>query len=393
MTIATTRTAAAPAARAQVAVAAGLSFNSRLLLLNGLAIAAVVINHASHYALITLTQWPMAETLSPAAVIATVGGARYYAFLALEKLPIFSVPAFLFISGFFAAYAARGPAPGRLWSVIRTRLWALLVPYLIWSVVLLGTQMLSDRSLTPVRALARLLYGGALPHYFFVPLLCQLYLVSPWLAALARSRPRALLTGTALIQLAANSVFYLQAAAPAFLPSPVYTLVSKWSLFPMWLFFFSLGIVAGFQLGALKAWLRRVRWPLAALTLGMAALAIAEADVAFRITGANWRSLPLTVPSSLYAVLFVLSFLAFEAALPAERALGFLSKRTYGIYLLHSTVILGAAVAISRVAPALFNFQLVVQPLLVAIGLAAPLLLMTAIARSRFSKLYRHLFG
>ena len=66
-----------------------------------------------------------------------VGTFPYYVMLVIQQLTAFSVPSFLFVSGFFVAYAARGERSTLTWKTVGTRIGNLLVPYLIWSTVIL----------------------------------------------------------------------------------------------------------------------------------------------------------------------------------------------------------------------------------------------------------------
>lgn len=108
----------------------------RLFLLNGLAILAVVCSHATGWGSIAMSPWADRYRLVVGPDYDQTGTLPYYMLLAMKCLMPFSVPAFLFVSGFFVAYAARGSQSALSWKMVIVRLRNLLVPYLIWSVVI-----------------------------------------------------------------------------------------------------------------------------------------------------------------------------------------------------------------------------------------------------------------
>ena len=65
-----------------------------------------------------------------------LGSPPYYIFLIIKQLTVFSVPAFLFVSGFFVAYAYRSKETSLNWGMEKKRIINLIIPYLIWSAVI-----------------------------------------------------------------------------------------------------------------------------------------------------------------------------------------------------------------------------------------------------------------
>jgi membrane-bound acyltransferase YfiQ involved in biofilm formation len=366
----------------------------RLSLLNGLSILAVVINHATHRGFVAMFFWTDRYRTVSVPNYDQMGSFMYYLLTVLEKLAVFSVPSFLFFSGFFIAFAARGSQSTLSWKMVRQRIFNLALPYVIWSVVIFIVNAFNGEVLTLQRYLMRLLYGGAIPHYYFVPLICQLYILSPLLVQLAKKRPAFLLVGTALIQLLMMSFSYLG----LFLQNPALDLIIKvmhyWTWFPMWIFFFAFGVYAGFHLDALKNFISRWKWVLLGATFIFGALAVLEANGIFTRTSQNWRDTPLTLPSTLYALTFMMAFLAFEKSpMPLSKLFTQLSSKSYGIYLTHTIVLGVVAWWFYRFMPDMLAYQAIFQPLLVASGIGIPLVLMIWISRSPASKMYRFLFG
>ena len=72
----------------------------RLLYMNGLAILAVVLNHARVWGVVAMVFW--ADRYKPVTVpdYSQVGSAEYYSLLVLDGIIQFAIPTFLFVSGF-----------------------------------------------------------------------------------------------------------------------------------------------------------------------------------------------------------------------------------------------------------------------------------------------------
>jgi len=77
-------------------------------------------------------------------------------------------------------------------------------------------------------------------------------------------------------------------------------------------FFYSLGIVCGFHLGDLRAWLSQHRSQVYAVLLISAILALLESYLALRYVDMNLKSQVQSIPSSVYAVSFILAFLSID---------------------------------------------------------------------------------
>lgn len=320
-----------------------------------------------------------------------VGTLPYYGLIAIQQLATFSVPAFLFISGFFIAYAARGSQPTLSWKVVRARITNLLWPYLVWSLVIFVGDFLDGMSYSLLEYLRRLAVGGATGAYFFVPLLCQLYLLSPFIARWGKVRGSQLLLASALIQLTATGLLYLRLFGVVL---PHVRRLSDWMFF-WWAFYLPLGVVCGFHFKLVKQWLSRFKWGLLMATIALGALSIIESEVLYNLTQDDgWAHGVSKFSTFLYAVTFILLFLAFDKiSLPFTRTIDWIGARSYGIYLLHPKVMEFVARVICHIAPWLLAHQVLYQPVLVVSSMGIPLLFMAGVARSPAKKFYRYLFG
>lgn len=364
----------------------------RLSLLGGLAIFAVVLNHAAQWGFITLFEWNPSQFIEGGLVKEPTGSLTYFTLLTLEKLPIFCVPAFLFISGFFAAYAAR---KGKVsWKIIRSRLTWLLIPYFIWATLLNLPNFIQGEDLALLRYLWRLFWGSGIGPYFFVPLICQLYILSPWIAPLAKERPKLLLAITGGIQGSILLFSYIHLLSDQALVTFSFSILSRWSLFFMWWFYFALGMVSGYHLKAFKVWVEKLKWLWLSLAVVSAGVMLLEADWVFKTYAVNWRDNPFTLPSSLYALAFILSFLAFnQVKIPGTAIWTYLNAHTYGIYLIHVFIVIKIPWVIRAFLPVLLNFPILIVLITTIFSIGVPLLLMKFIFHSPLRVAYRYLFG
>jgi membrane-bound acyltransferase YfiQ involved in biofilm formation len=304
--------------------------------LRGLAILAVVCNHATGWGYIAMFWWAHRYRQVTPPNYDQIGTLSYYSLVAIQQLALFSVPAFLFISGLFTAYAARGSQPTLSWKVVRVRITNLLWPYLVWSLVIFVGDFLQGTSYSLVEDLRRLAVGDATGAYFFVPLLCQFYLFSPFIAKWGKAKSGQLLLASALIQLTVTVLTYLRLFG---MVSSDIRRLGSW-VFIWWAFYFPLGVVCGFHFKLVKQWLSQFKWGLLMATIALVVLSIIESEVLYNLTlDYDWARGIFKFSTFLYTVAFVLLFLAFDKiSLPFIRTVDWIGTRSYGIYLLHPKV-------------------------------------------------------
>lgn len=366
----------------------------RVFLLMGLAIFAVVLSHAAGWGQIAMINW--ADRYRPVTVpnFDQVGGLSYDILLVVRQLTVWAVPAFLFCSAVFVTYAVRGSRGVFNWKMARVRVVDLLIPYLIWSVVWFAADALEHYILTPGEYLSRLITGTADGGtYFFVPLLCLFYLLSPWMVPMARSHPKRLLAIAVVVQTAGFIVQYLLILGVA-VPPYISWIIAPWLVF-RWAIYFTLGLVFGLHTERLKRAILQHEWVLISATLITGFLAIFEAEAIYWATGAELRYVPLTFTTALFSIAFILAFVVFEKVpVPFPTRVNQLGSKSYGIYLLHMKAMSYVARVIRQIAPRILAYQvLLFTPIMLAVGLGVPLLLMAAVTRSPARKYYRYLFG
>jgi fucose 4-O-acetylase-like acetyltransferase len=366
----------------------------RLLLLNGLAVIAVVVQHASGWGFTTLFWWTDRYSGVAPPDFSDLGSATYYALRFAEQVTVFAPAAFLFTSGVFVAFAAGrdGRAFGLDKATGRVRM--LVIPYVAWSCALFLLRA-ADGIVEPPRGyLAGLLIGGAAEPYYYVPLVVQLYLLAPLFTPPLRKHWKPLLLFAAVLQLATQTARY-----PVLLgwnmPSATWIVghTPGWFL-PLTAFWFVFGVAAGFHWSGLMQWLARWRPVLPWTTLALALLGVLEWELLLHASGKSWLTPGPTVIDALYSVSLILMFLSLVSVqVPVRGQLDWIGERSFGIYLLHAPVLELLARTSYHSAPALLGHQWLFQAILVAGGLALPLLLMALVNRTPIRPVYNYVFG
>ena len=366
----------------------------RLLLLNGLAVVAAVVQHASGWGFTSLFWWTDRYAGVAPPDFTQVGSATYYALRIAEQLTVFAPPAFLFVSGVFVAFAAGRDGTAFGWDKAAGRVRMLVIPYVAWSLALFALRAADGVVDEPRGYVTRLLLGGAAEPYYYVPLVVQVYLLAPLLTPLLKKHWKPVLIFAAAVQLGAQAARY-----PVILgwEMPAATWVVEhtpgWFM-PLTAFWFVFGVAAGFHWSALTQWLSRWRPVLPWAALGLALLGVREWELLLRGSGNEWVAPWPTVVDSLYSSALILTFLSFAGArLPAWDQLDRLGEQSFGIYLLHAPVLELLARTSYHAAPSLLGHQWLFQAILVAGGLGLPLLLMAIVNRSSIRPVYNYVFG
>jgi membrane-bound acyltransferase YfiQ involved in biofilm formation len=171
-------------------------------------------------------------------------------------------------------------------------------------------------------------------------------------------------------------------------------LLPSW-FFPGLAFWFSIGMVIGFHLQELKVLLSMVdRRVLLTLLAGLFLAGMLEWEFLLRLSGQDWIAPRDTLIDAFYSGVFILTYISFDdSRYPLTSEIGGLGTKSFGIYLVHAPVLEYSARMIYHFAPLLMAYQVLFLPILIALGLGIPLLLMTAVKKSPAKLSYSYLFG
>ncbi|MFI5394398.1 MAG: acyltransferase [Candidatus Binatia bacterium] len=305
--------------------------DSRLLeldLLRGQAIVAVVTLHAG-------------TRFYVAADSASVDG--LFA-IALRCIAIIGVPVFLMLSAatLTLAYPTAIHSPAALARFFTRRLRRVVVPYVSWSLLLLVISGASAWSLGGVaRALAT---GSASYQYYFVPLICQFYLLFPLFQPLFRLSDR---RAVALLLAAASMVTTMLwwRYRPAYFWEPFW--LSAWLVYP-----FVGGLLAARLAAARTLARRRSRvWLVATGAAWLVLLALSsDQSVREHTVFAPTMYQPLVVALSLAAaaLLFGIDTHATIHARGIAHMFREIGQHSYGIFLVHALALRGVSFCTGR---------------------------------------------
>ena len=162
----------------------------RLLLLNGLAILAVAIHHASGFGFQAMFNWTDVYMDVAVPNYDQVGGWQFWGIVLTQQVDNFALPAFMFVSGFFGAFMAGSGKTPMKWGVVWGRIRTLLIPFAIWTSVFF---VLFKRGLPDS-------FNELFDRYYYIVLLCQYYLLSPWLIPIVRKHPILMLVAAAVLE-------------------------------------------------------------------------------------------------------------------------------------------------------------------------------------------------
>lgn len=367
----------------------------RLLYLNGLATLNVVIYHATAWVYISMFWWAhrYAEVISPD--FTRLGGFPYFVVRTIEQTIIFTIPSFIFISGFFIAAATGKTQETISWQVILKRVKNLVIPYVFWSILLFVSDfVINNEKYNATEYLRRIFTGGAADPFYFIPLLVQLYLLSPWIVRAARSKPWLLLALTGLAQVAVLALQYTDILNASYPLLDAFDFLTQSWFFPGHIFWFVFGIVAGFNISKVRDFAIRFRWLWLATAAALLLLGIYEWEFLRINSGQDWIGPKETVLDNFYALAFLLTFIAFEKIkYPFNNQISNLGAKSFGIYLSHAPILEYTARAFYHFAPAVFLYPLLFLLILIFVGLAIPLTAMAVTLKSPLKRIYVYVFG
>jgi peptidoglycan/LPS O-acetylase OafA/YrhL len=347
--------------------------NRQFAALRGLAIILVVLNHSIH-----LGSWYSQEV-----GYAKATGLEYYILLVLEQLGVFAVPIFLFVSGSFFVYAAKGKELRSAYKIVRTNLGHIVFPYILWSIVFyILIYVWLDQSYSPFEYVKNLIVGYP---FNFVPLLIFFYLLAPVLVAGGQRLSWLLLVGTGLYQFVVLNLIYPGILGFQFpdwmhiLEMPVLrTTIATWGIY------FPLGVVYSLNAHRWMPVLFKLRW---LFLFGAAALFVSNI---YRYSSAQ---LP-PIEGYLCPIFLSLYLPSIKRdQIPQVRRLELVGKRSYGLYLMHFNIINIMLFVLSFAMPSLLGYRAMLLPLLFIIGLSVPLALMNGLAQFSARGTYRYVFG
>jgi peptidoglycan/LPS O-acetylase OafA/YrhL len=362
--------------------------------MNGLAIISVILFHAAGWGYTAMFAWTPRYLPVTAPNFDQVGTLPYYVFRLIDQAVVFSIPAFLFVSGAFVAISQSGltrkMGMGKLWNRIK----GLIFPYLVWSMLMIILRSVDGNPPGLVELGRMLLLGSSAPAYYYVPLLVQLVLISPIVLFLADERPGLLLVIAVVATLLVNLLPYaLALQGEITFVKDVSRLLPKW-FFMTRLFWFASGMIFARHITAFRDFLQRWKSTILTLTVILFVAGVLEWEFLLRTSAQPWIDHRETIIDSLYSAGVISCLLAYtNVKLPMTTFLNTMGSRSYGIYLAHIPVMEIVARGIYHALPEALGMPLFFMGLLTLMGLGIPLALMKTFRSTFLVRVYSIAFG
>jgi peptidoglycan/LPS O-acetylase OafA/YrhL len=302
-----------------------------------------------------------------------------------QELGIYTVPAFLFLSGAFFAYAVQNRSLRGSYKTVLANVLSTLWPYLVWSLVFyLVTGLLLGDVMAPLQIAKNLVVGYP---FNFIPILLVFFVLAPVISLVSRRFPLLALGGILLVQLLEALIvdpttFGFVVHLPHwmnYLGMPVIR-----SEFAVWGIFFPLGMVYQQHMQWITQTMRKLVLGIAIFTILFYVL-----DV---LNVLNIFHFPLALAlCPIFGLL--LTPVIRRDAIPFYKTVEMVGKRSYGLYLTNLIIITVVLFAIHQVAAGLIGVYLVMIPLLFCVVLLISIGMMMLIERPPQRVVYRYLFG
>lgn len=366
----------------------------KFLYINGIAILFVILFHSAGWGFTAMFSWAHRYLPLNADPYNQIGSFTYYILRFIEQMAVVSIPAFLFVSGFFVAFSTPKKQQTIPWSTVIVRVKTLLIPYFVWTFVILLMNALQGRIPSFGEFIVNILTGSTTPAYYFVILLIQMYLVSPFLVPIAKKHAKTLI----IITLGLQIVLYLLQYIVIIDPNGE-TSRNLLHLFPKWfflvrIFWFSLGMVIGFH----RDWLKRILniptigW--ISITLGLFILGFIEWEWMLRLSNLPWIEHRDTLVDGFYSFAFLATVLSLnDRHLFQKKRFEFIGGLSFGIYLAHIPVMEIVSRGIYHLMPSLLNNTFIFVLLVAVSGLLIPILIMEFVRRTSLRRIYAIAFG
>ena len=161
-----------------------------------------------------------------------------------------------------------------------------------------------------------------------------------------------------------------------------------------YIFWFVFGIVAGGHVGEFNAGLLRIRKVVPALLALSYGAALVEWEILRRASGRPWISGGVTLSDNVLSFAILVTFFAlYTQHKRCDEVLSRIGYMSYGVYLMHVSVLLVTAKAVYHTMPSLLSCPIVLQVSLILAGVGVPVYVMMLVNASPLRRYYRYVFG
>lgn len=365
----------------------------KLLILNFIAVVGTVIHHASDWIITDIFFWWPEISGKSFDLNSSAGQLTIFLLRAIDAVAIVAVPIFLMITGYTVTKVISNQVSLKTnYKIIFGRLRNILIPYLIWSTVWIIYRIWQGEVFSATDLGILLLRGRAANEYYYISVLFQIYLLTPFWIRLTRKYP--------LLTLSVAMIFNLIARLPVYLYQ-LLTIDRVWWLdifvdwhLPTYLIWFTCGLIFGFRFETLYAWIIDHRKQIYLATAFTLAVVVSEVSWFSGQMGKPMMYSNMLISSQLFAPLVAMTMVSLNLEkLPYPKMLMRFGVQSLGIYLMHSLVNLVAAKGIYHVFPPLLGYPFVFFLFLVVVGVGIPLIAMKLVDLTPLKRYSFILFG
>jgi surface polysaccharide O-acyltransferase-like enzyme len=257
-----------------------------------------------------------------------------------NQLARFSVPAFILLAGVLLSHGRFSSARFSYGTFLLRRARTLAIPYLIWTALSLALMPLTFKNVI----LTVLLGKGFFHQLYFVPLIFQLYMLSPLFLGATGTAARSRFWSFALVSFTCLVILLFELAGMGYLTLP--TSIAKYLDLlsqvgsPAWFGYFALGCTIGQHYERVKDSVKRIPWLLALVVIGVLCVGMwwdftTAVGIAGRVTNlAAGFARPIVF---LYSLAVVFCLVKWFMAHPSRLAIS-MGQHSFGIYLVHLAV-------------------------------------------------------
>lgn len=272
-----------------------------------------------------------------------------------NQLVRYAVPVFIILSGLLLFNSAKGGNSPDVRTYMSKRLGKVLIPYVCWTVIYYIYTSRTDpgivSSLGPSNlqvVLRHLLYGTAAFHLYFIFIIIQFYILFPLLRSIFLRYPRTLLIVSFIITVFFQTADYLVYVKGIYLiPDSPISGIPYFMMFPMWIFYFVLGMFISLRLEAFSSAVMKYKLVIGAGWVISTAVLVAEN----KLTGTySFSAKPSIIFYSLmsFAALYILMVNVKGRVVLLDKLMKWTSVRAFMIYLIHPLIIALLLIFIDR---------------------------------------------
>lgn len=272
----------------------------------------------------------------------------------------FAVPAFVFISGYWISKKPIKSLEDYKTFLIK-RFSRILVPYLFWSLVLIGYEVIKTHDVDVYGIIFKLILGRASFHYFFIIMIVQLYVITPLLQYINR-KPYGLML-VLILNIMTLLLRYLSRLHFNFWFPSI-------SAFYSWVIFYEIGLLLGS--GDRKIFVpENIRsFILPAIFVSLSISETEGAIILSKYNNLGFAAHALKYSSFLYSVCIIFGFLLLrERFRHWPKFLVLIGNYSFGIYLIH-VFIIGRVANIFQKINIIYSFQALYQFIVVLITIS-----------------------